>query len=56
MTGHLSATEVANMAGNIWNHVPLMVNHFEEEGIPYPLFVGDEMADVIAYLHGGRAM
>jgi hypothetical protein len=41
------------MSGTIWNHVPLMVHHFEEEGIPYPSFSANEMADLIAYLHGG---
>lgn len=51
MRGHLSAREVANMSGLIWNHLPAMVDHFEEEGIPFPNFAGYEMADMIAYLH-----
>ncbi len=51
MSGHLSAREVANMSGRIWNHLPAMLGHFEEEGIPYPIFAGDEMADLVAYLH-----
>lgn len=51
MRGHLSAREVANMSGLIWNHLPAMLGHFEEEGIPYPTFAGDEMADMVAYLH-----
>ena len=51
MSGHLSAREVANMSGRIWNHLPAMLGHFEEEGIPYPTFADDEMADLVAYLH-----
>ena len=51
MSGHLSAREVANMSGRIWNHLPAMLGHFEEEGIPVPTFQDDEMADLIAYLH-----
>ena len=51
MRGHLSAREVANMSGQIWNHVPGMLPHFKEEGIPFPTFTGDQMADLVAYLH-----
>ena len=51
MSGHLSAREVANMSGLIWNHLPVMLDHFKEEGIRYPTFAGDEMADLVAYLH-----
>jgi len=51
MRGHLSAREVANMSGQIWNHLPAMLHHFEEEGIAVPTFEDDEMADLIAYLH-----
>ena len=39
------------MSGRIWNHVPAMLPHFQEEGIPFPIFSGFEMADLIAYLH-----
>jgi mono/diheme cytochrome c family protein len=53
MMGHLSASEVASMSGDIWNHLPQMIHHFEEEGIAVPTFSGNEMADLIAYLHGG---
>lgn len=52
MKGHLSAAEIANMSGQIWNHLPTMLHHFKEEHIPVPTFKGDEMADLIAYLHG----
>ena len=51
MSGHLSASEVANMSGQIWNHLPAMLEHFQEEGIPVPTFQGDQMANLIAYLH-----
>jgi hypothetical protein len=30
-----------------------MIPHFKEEGIAVPTFSGVEMADLIAYLHGG---
>jgi hypothetical protein len=53
MTGDLSAREIANMSGDIWNHVPQMIHHFKEEGIAFPVFSDEEMADLIAYLHGG---
>jgi mono/diheme cytochrome c family protein len=53
MTGHLSAREIANMSGDIWNHVPQMIHHFKEEGLTFPTFSDEEMADLIAYLHGG---
>ena len=54
MKQHVSVKEVANMAGVIWNHLPAMLPHFEEEGIPVPTFEGDEMADLIAFLHGDQ--
>lgn len=55
MSGHLSAREVANMSGRIWNHLPAMLHHFEEEGIPVPTFQDDEMANLVAYLHSERS-
>lgn len=51
MAGHLSAREIANMSGTIWNHVPVMLPHFQEEGIPFPTFTDYQMADLVAYLH-----
>jgi mono/diheme cytochrome c family protein len=54
MQGHLSAAEIANMSGRIWDHLPVMLGHFKEEGIPVPTFQGNEMADLIAYLHSGQ--
>lgn len=41
------------MSGQVWNHLPEMLEHFEEEGIAFPTFSDEEMADLIAYLHGG---
>lgn len=55
MREHVSVAEVANMSGLIWNHLPQMLPHFEEEGIPFPTFEGDEMADLIAFLHSSTA-
>jgi mono/diheme cytochrome c family protein len=53
MKGQLSAKDIANMSGTIWNHEPAMVARFKEEKIPYPTFSANEMADLIAYLHEG---
>jgi mono/diheme cytochrome c family protein len=53
MRGKLTANEIANMSGLIWNHVPTMKAAFEEEGIPFPEFKGNQMASLVAYLHGG---
>lgn len=51
MAGHLSAREVADMSGQIWNHLPAMLTHFKKEGIPLPNFEANQMADLVAYLH-----
>ncbi len=60
MSGHLSAREIANMSGQIWNHLPVMLHHFKDENLAVPTFTGYEMADLIAYLHskgqGGAGM
>ena len=53
MRGKLAARDIANMSGTIWNHAPSMKHHFDEEDIPFPTFSANEMADLIAYLHGG---
>lgn len=55
MAGHLSAREVAEMSGRIWNHLPVMLEHFKEEGLPVPTFADGQMADLVAYLHSERA-
>ena len=53
MQGQLGAAQIADMSGTIWNHVPAMKAAFAEEGIRFPTFKPNEMADLIAYLHGG---
>ncbi len=53
MKGKLTANDIANMSGLIWNHVPAMQAAFAEEHIPFPEFKGNQMASLIAYLHGG---
>lgn len=55
MAGHLSAREVAEMSGQIWNHLPAMLEHFEEEDLPVPIFADEQMADLVAFLHSERA-
>lgn len=42
------------MSGRIWNHLPVMLDHFREEKIEVPTFQGTQMADLIAYLHSGQ--
>lgn len=51
MRGHLSAREVADMSGQIWDHLPAMIERFRSEGAPMPTFTDGQMADLIAYLH-----
>ena len=51
MAGHLSGREVAEMSGQIWNHLPAMLEHFKDEGLPVPAFADEQMADLVAYLH-----
>ncbi len=53
MKGELTAGEIANMSGLIWNHVPIMQEAFKAEHIPFPEFSGSQMASLIAYLHAG---
>ncbi len=53
MRSKQSVTDIANMSGRIWNHVPAMEAAFAEEGIPFPTFEANQMADLIAHLHGG---
>ncbi len=55
MRGDLSIESIAGMSGTIWNHLPGMLPRFREESIPFPTISSDEMADLIAYLHGGSA-
>lgn len=53
MRGQLAVADIAAMTGRIWNHVPAMERLFKEEGIPFPRFTGHQMADLVAYIHGG---
>lgn len=55
MRGDLSVRSIAGMSGTIWNHLPAMLPRFRKERIPYPTISPDEMADLIAYLHGGAS-
>lgn len=55
MAGHLSAREVADMSGRIWNHLPAMIVHFKAEKLPMPTFADNQMADLVAYLHSGTS-
>ena len=34
----------------IWNHAPKMEKAFKKQGIPWPNFIGSEMADLVAYI------
>lgn len=43
-----SVTEIASM---MWNHGDVMLALMEEEEIAWPIFKGQEMADLIAYLY-----
>lgn len=54
MRGHMSAREIADMSGQIWDHLPAMLSHFRDEKIPVPTFTQGEMADLIAFLHSGK--
>ncbi len=42
---------VTDIAAQMWNHSPAMIDYMKEEKIKYPMFEGNEMADLIAYLY-----
>jgi cytochrome c2 len=42
------------MVTTMWNHAPRMRDKLDERRMPWPKFVGDEMADLYAYLHSIR--
>jgi cytochrome c2 len=44
----LRASEIA---GELWNHSPVMSDSLRERGVVFPEFTGTELADVIAYLY-----
>lgn len=42
---------VADVAGQMWNHSPAMIEYMKKKSVNYPLFSDNEMADLIAYLY-----
>jgi len=42
---------VTEIAAQMWNHSPAMIEYMQEESVTYPMFEGNEMADLIAYLY-----
>ena len=42
---------VTEIAAQMWNHSPTMIEYMQEESVKYPMFEGNEMADLIAYLY-----
>ena len=42
---------VTDIAAEMYNHSPTMIEIMEEESLEYPQFEGNEMADLIAYLY-----
>ena len=42
---------VTEIAAQMWNHSPTMIEYMKEKAIEYPDFEGNEMADLIAYLY-----
>lgn len=38
------------LVAKMWDHLPLMVEKYSEEGLPWPSIDADEMDDLIAYL------
>ncbi len=50
----MSAREIADMSGQVWDHLPAMLPHFREGKIPVPTLTQGEMADLIAFLHSGK--
>jgi mono/diheme cytochrome c family protein len=42
---------VSEISGILWNHSYAMNDRMRARGIPFPVFEGSEMADLIAYLH-----
>jgi len=42
---------VTEIAGNMWNHGPMMWEMMEEKGVEFPTLTAVEMADIIAFLY-----
>jgi cytochrome c2 len=43
----------AEMAAAMWNHGETMLDRMTDAGIAWPMFNGDEMVDMLAYLRSG---
>ncbi len=39
------------LAGLFWNHTPRMIDTVRDEGLPWPLFSEEELADIISYIY-----
>ena len=42
---------VTQMVGTMWNHFPQMYQKMSQEGIPFPRFTTEEMAELLAYIY-----
>lgn len=51
LTGIDLKKSVAEIAGLMWNHSPLMLDYMKVKSISWPSFTKNEMADIIAYLY-----
>ena len=49
--GALLRMTAAEIAGILWNHSYAMQDRMADAGIPFPLFQGNELGDLISYLH-----
>jgi mono/diheme cytochrome c family protein len=51
MTGKDFYRSVTEIAGAMWNHGPQMWRQMQQAGVAHPMFSGNQIADVIAYLY-----
>jgi len=51
LSGSVIHMTVSEISGILWNHSYAMNDRMRARGIPFPVFKGSEMADLIAYLH-----
>ena len=42
---------VVELASRLWSHLPQMLREMENSDVEYPLFLEDEMADLLSYLY-----
>jgi mono/diheme cytochrome c family protein len=54
LTGSGRAFNAATMVSALWRHGPRMLDQMKSKGIPWPRFDGAEMANLVAYLTGGK--